>query len=122
MDEKTRVLIKKILWDYHIPVEDVHLVIRGKKALCGHWNFEDIFIRLLERISWYELLYVFGLNKIKKELTVERIAKIYNPELRRRYERLQHILHGEPVSFTKWGPEFSKKIGNSLFSNRWYST
>jgi len=49
---------------------------------CAHWDFDAIFIRLLERLNWYELLHVFGLNKIKEELTEERIAKLYNPELK----------------------------------------
>ena len=121
MDKRTRVIIEKILWDYHIPAENVYLVICGKKATCAHWDFDAIFIRLLERLNWYDLLHVFGLNKIKEELTAERIAKLYNPELKNHYERLQRILHGKPVPFTKWGPEFSEKIKDSLFSNRWYS-
>ena len=77
---------------------------------------------MLERLNWYDLLYIFGVEKLKKNLTKIRISKIHNKELRDHFERLRQILQGESVSFTKWGPQFSKEIKNSLFSNRWYST
>ena len=85
-------------------------------------DFEKLFIRMLEKLNWYDLLYLLGAARIKKELTMERIEKIHNPSLRNNYTRLPKILHGETVPFTKWGPEFSEKVKDSLFSNRWYST
>jgi len=122
MDARTFRIINRLLWDYTISPEDVYEVIQGRKASCAHWDFDTIFLRMLERLGWYDLLHVPGADKIKSSLTPEIIEKIYLPERRKHYERLRKILHGESVSFTKWGPEFSKKIRNSLFSNRWYST
>ena len=74
---------------------------------------------MLEKLNWYGLLYLLGAPRIKK-LTIARIEKIHNPSIRNHYARLRKILHGETVPFTKWGPEFSKKVKDSLFSNRWY--
>lgn len=81
-----------------------------------------IFIRMLERLNWYDLLFIFGPEKLKTNLTKDRIAKIHHKELRNHFEKLRKILQGESISFTKWGPQFSKEIKNSLFSNRWYNT
>ena len=122
MDKRTQTIIQKLLWDYDISTEEVVQVIQGEKQKCIHWDFEKLFIRMLEKLNWYDLLYLLGATRIKKELTIARIEKIHNPSLRNHYARLRKILHGETVPFTKWGPEFSEKVKDSLFSNRWYST
>ena len=122
MDNRTRTVIKKLLWDYDISAEEEVQVIQGEKKKCIHWDLEKLFIRMLEKFNRYDLLYLLGAARIKKELTIARIEKIHNPSLRNHYARLRKILHGETVPFTKWGPEFSEKVKDSLFSNRWYST
>ena len=122
MDKRTQTIIQKLLWDYDVSAEEVVQVIQGEKQKCIHWDFEKLFIRMLEKLNWYDLLYLLGAARIKKELTIARIEKIHNPSLRNHYGRLCKILHGKTVPFTKWGPEFSEKVKDSLFSNRWYST
>ena len=120
MDIRTQTIFQKLLWDYDVSAEEVVQVIQGEKQKRTHWDFEKLFIRMLEKLNWYDLLYLLGAARIKKELTIARIEKIYNPSLRNNYARLHKLLHGETVPFIKWGPEFSKKVKDSLFSNRWY--
>ena len=114
--------LKRINWDYNIPVEDIFAVINGEKSHAGHWNLEDLLVRMLERLSWYDLLDFFDPELLAKKLVPDLLHKIHNREKRAKYERIGKILRGEPVSFTKWGPEYREKIRHTLFSNRWYST
>ncbi|MFQ6609501.1 MAG: hypothetical protein ACE5D7_01745 [Fidelibacterota bacterium] len=121
MNSEELKLIKRINWDYNINPEDIYRVIKGEKTQAGHWDFNHIFIRCLERLSWYELLEIVGLKTIKQYLTKSIIEKIRFPEMRSKYERLRKILHNETVSYAKWGPEYREQIRNTLFSKRWYS-
>lgn len=122
MDKRTKSIIKRIAWDYNIPLNDIYDVILRKKQNCYHWDFEKIFIRLLERVSWYDIIYLIGIKTIKKELTKSRIKLLFHQDQRQKYEDIRKILSGETVSFTEWGPAFNERIKSSLFSDRWYST
>ncbi len=46
-------------WDYNISVKEMFAVINGEKSHAGHWNPDDLLIRMLERLSWYDLLDFF---------------------------------------------------------------
>ena len=114
--------LKRINWDYTLSPEDLFAVINGKKAKAGHWNREDLLLRMLERLSWYELLDFFTIEELALKLRPKLLARLHNKEKREKYERLGKILRKEPVSFTKWGAEYREKSRDTLFSNRWYST
>ena len=114
--------LKRINWDYTISIEDMFAVINGKKSQAGHWTREDLLLRMLERLSWYDLLDFFPPEKIAQKLRPPLLDKIHNEEKRAKYERLGKILRNEPVSFTKWGAGYSAECRDTLFSNRWYST
>ncbi len=122
MDNRTETIINRLLWDYEINPNDVLGVLRGGKKKCAHWDFEHILLRMLERLNWYDILYILGKEKIKNNLTPSIISKIHNKDQKKRYEYIRRVLHKEPVSYTEWGPEFSKRIRNTLFSDRWYGT
>jgi len=114
--------LKRINWDYTISVEDMFAVINGEKSHAGHWNQDDLLIRMLERLSWYDLLDFFTPDILALKLNPNLLSRVHNKEKRAKYERLGKILRGETVSFTKWGAEYSAECKNTLFSNRWYST
>jgi len=122
MDNRTETIINRLLWDYDINPNDVISVIKGEKKKCAHWDYEHILLRMLERLNWYDILFMLGKEKIKHDLTPSIISKIHNKDQKKRYEYIRRVLHKEPVSYTEWGPEFSKRIRNTLFSDRWYST
>jgi len=114
--------LKRINWDYDISIEEMFSVICGEKISTGHWNQNDLLIRMIERLSWYDILDFFPPETLKNKLTSEVLYKIHNKEKRTKYERLGKILRGEAVSFTKWGSKYRAECKNTLFSNRWYST
>ncbi len=114
--------LKRINWDYNIPVEDIFAVIKRERKKAGHWDFDSLLVRMLERLSWYDLLDFFDVEVLAEKLTPPLLNRIYNREKRAKYDRLGKILRGETVSFTKWGAEYSAECRDTLFSNRWYSS
>lgn len=115
-------LLKRINWEYNIPVEDMFAVVSGEKEYAGHWNENALLVRMIEHLGWYDILKFYNPKTIGEKLTPELLGKIWCKGKREKYEELGKILRGEPVSFTKWGAEYREQCKNTLFSNRWYST
>ena len=115
-------ILKRINWDYAISSKDIEAVIKGEQEYAGHWNYDKLLIRMLETLSWYELLEIVGQEQLKKKLVPEILSKLRNSEIQAKYERIGKILRGESVPFTRWNPEYCQKLRDSFFSNRWYST
>jgi hypothetical protein len=112
--------LKSLLWDYVVDPAEACNVLMGKCRQAGPFNREKLLIRMLERLSWYDLLEIFGPEGVKKILTPEIIRKLRFPYQKERYEFIRRILHGESVSFTGWRPENRAKIGATLLSHRRY--
>ena len=119
-EEKYKAL-KKIFWDYNIALLPLNKIAEGDFKSIDAYEFKLLLNRMLERLSWYELLEILELAAIKEYLTIETISKIRFVELRDKYEYLRKVLSGEPLSFTGWGDAYYSKIKHTLFSNRWYS-
>jgi len=114
--------LQMIIWDYDIDVDDLYDVLFKKKEKAGHFDFNKVFIRMLERLFWYDLLAITGIDFIRENLTSEIIKKIRIVKLREKYEYLRQILSGESVSLSGWSVEYRESIKDTLLSNRWYST
>lgn len=113
-EEKYQTLAK-IFWDYNVDMLPLKKIIEGDFDSMDDYVFNMILNRMLERLSWYELLEILGIDSIKKYLTQERISKIRFAELRDKYEFIRKVLSGEPISFTGWGDEYYSKIKHTLF-------
>jgi hypothetical protein len=113
-------LLKPILWDYQVDPYEFFLAAAGEKSRAGGFDQEKARIRMLERLSWYDLIRLFGIEGLKNLLTREIISKLRIRELREKYEFARKVLHGETVSYTGWSPEYREKIKHTLLSNRWY--
>jgi hypothetical protein len=109
-----------IIWDYDVDPDELFEVITGKREKSGPFDAERIFVRMLERLSWYELIELLGLEFIKNHLSKDVIRKIRFKALRGRYETIRKILSGDPLSFSGWDHEYREKIKYTLLSNRWY--
>jgi len=109
-----------IIWDYDVDPDELFEVITGKREKSGPFDAERIFVRMLERLSWYELIELLGLEFIKNHLNKDVIKKIRFKALRGRYETIRKILSGDPLSFSGWDHEYREKIKYTLLSNRWY--
>lgn len=115
-------LLKKIVWDYNTNMEDLYAVIFGKKEKAGHFDFERIFVRMLERLPWYDLLFIFDTDFLCENLTGQRLRKLRFPELRSKYEYVRKVLQKQPVPLSGWDTESRERVKHTLLSNRWYST
>ena len=114
--------LRGIIWDYDVDPDELFEVITGKREKSGPFDAERIFVRMLERLSWYELIELLGLEFIKNHLSKDVIRKIRFKALRGRYETIRKILSGDPLSFSGWDHEYREKIKHTLLSNRWYRT
>ncbi len=121
-DSDKQNLLKSIVWDYRVDGKELMKVLSGSKRKEGPFDLEKLFIRILERLPWYDILDLLGKDRITQLLTNEMIGRLRLPEQRERYERIRKILQGEPVSFSGWNPENREKYRRSLLSNRWYRT
>jgi hypothetical protein len=114
-------IMKLIIWDYDINPYALYEIVTGKKERVGQFDKERIFVRMIERLSWYDLLNILGAQFIKEYLTRDIIKKIHYKDMQERYEFVRKILQGEAVSFSGWGHEYRERIKSTLLSNRWYS-
>ncbi len=112
--------LKKYFWDYNIDFKNLERYLENK----SNYDLETELIlkRLFERMYWYDLIDLFGIERIKEILTKEFISKIHNKERKQRLEFARRILHKEPIPPTGWNPEAVKRNKNTILSNRWYST
>lgn len=122
LSEDTYRILKRLNWDYEIPLDDIYAVITGERAHAGHCDFEPLFVRMLEQLSWHELLELLGREALTEYLTSDAISQVRLASLRDKNERLRNILRGNPLSFTKWDSGYREEVRDTLFSNRWYST
>jgi hypothetical protein len=110
--------IKAAFWDYNIDPHNIYLTALGKKTGAGFFTREKILVRLIERLSWYELIDLFGKEFLIKNLSQSIIGKVRNSEIRNRYESIRKILQGEAVSNTGWSNKNRRRLKASLLSDR----
>ena len=118
LEEKYKIL-KSIFWDYNTDLLPFNKVIERDINSIDDYEFKLMLNRMLERLNWYELMDILGIDLIKKLLTPEIISKLRNKELKDRYERIRRILFKEPLPISGWDPEYRKKIKTTLLSYRW---
>jgi len=119
--EQKQSALKKIFWDYNYSGEELYTVLTGERKDITITP-QRIFLRMLERLSWYEITGISGLENVKILLTKETISALRIPEQKEKFEFIRKVLHGEPVSFTGWGDEYYQKIKHTLFPDRWNRT
>ena len=52
--------MKLIVWDYNINPYDLYKVVIGEKERIGQFDRERVFLRMIERLSWYDLINILG--------------------------------------------------------------
>ena len=121
-DERERIsrIMKHILWDYDIDPYELYEVVIGKRERVGHFDEKRVLQRMLERLSWYDLLDLLGVDILRERLVSETIARIRRSDVRERYEHIRRILHKEAVPLSGWDPEYREKVRHTLLSHRWY--
>ena len=85
-------LLKQIVWDYNIPVEDIKAVLEGTRSSAGHYTREMLFKKLIESYPWFTIIQLFTPEEIKVLLTKDVVSKLRTPSLRKKYEFIQKRL------------------------------
>ena len=106
-------------WDYLDVPEDMLAVIDGTLKTSGAFTREKLFVRSLERLTWYRILGLWGIDAVKKLYTPELAARIWPKDLRTRYDFALAILRRENISPAKWGDEYYTQMRRPFFSDRW---
>ena len=119
-DEKLD-LMKSLNWDYLDTHEDMLAVIEGRLESSGAFNREKLFVRSLERLSWHNILALWGVENLKKLYTPELAGRIWPKGRKHHYDFAFGILRRETVSPPEWGSENVKSKRYQFFSNRGYS-
>jgi hypothetical protein len=119
-DEKIK-LMSYLNWDYLDSSEDMLAVIEGKLESSGAFNREKLFVRSMERLTWYSFIGLWGLDAVKELYTPKLASRIWPKERKQHYDFAIGILRKEPVSPPGWGTEYFKSERFEFFSNRGHS-
>ncbi len=85
--------LKEMFWDYDYPhsAEDIYRFIIGEKEL-EYLQRSAVIARMLVYIRWYDLVDIFGLEKLKHLLSRDVFPYIHNKEMRENYEYVKQVL------------------------------
>lgn len=78
-------LYRRLMWDYNIPAEDVRAVLLGEKERAGHYDAHSLFKKAIESFSWYTLLEIIPLQRIKELLIDFDLNTLRDKRLTERY-------------------------------------
>ena len=95
-DIERKEILRQVMWDYNIPIDDIDALLSGKISVAGHYTREQLFKKILETFPWYTVINLFPIADIKLLLNKSVVAGLRSPSLRRHYEfvrtRLQESL------------------------------
>jgi hypothetical protein len=113
--------MRSLNWDYLDKPEEMLAVIEGRIVSSGAFNREKLFVRSLERLTWYRIVGLWGVEEIKRLYTPELAARVWPKSLRWRYDFALAVLRREPVPPSRWGSEHYQSARHRFFSNRGHS-
>ena len=114
-------LMSTLNWDYLDKYEDMLAVIEGRLVSSGAFTQDKLFVRSMERLSWFYFTGLWGIETIKKLYSPQIANRIWPKDLRNRYDYAIKLLRGEPLPPARWGDEYYKQMWRPFLSDRWYS-
>lgn len=118
--DRIRDIMRHVVWDYDVDPYELYEVVVGTRGKVGHFDAERVLLRMLERLSWYDVLDLLGADGLRTRLVPRLIARIRHDDVRERYEYVRRVLQGEALPLSGWDPAHREKVRNSLLSHRWY--
>jgi hypothetical protein len=118
--DRIRDIMRHVVWDYDVDPYELYEVAVGTRDAIGHFDAERVLLRMLERLSWYDVLELLGADGLRTRLTPRVIALIRHEDVRERYEYVRRLLQGEALPVSGWDPASRAKVRNALLSDRWY--
>lgn len=73
-------------WDYVISPWEFYQIALGKAPAIGFLNQTKALQKILEQLGWYEILELFGVAFLKRNLTPAVTAGLRFQDLRETYE------------------------------------
>ena len=121
-EEKDRIrgIMRHAVWDYAVDPYELYEVAIGKRGKVGHFDAERVLLRMLERLPWYDVLDLLGVDGLRTLLVPRVIARTRHEDVRERYEYVRRILQGETLPLSGWDPASREKVRHTLLSHRWY--
>jgi len=113
--------IKRIIWDYNVDAAEFHAFLCGEKDRFHHFTREMLYVRILERLSWYEILDFLPVSVIKQMLTPKILSMLRSESMRQKYDYVARILHKQTLSPSGWDHRNRKKSQYTILSDRRYS-
>ena len=110
--------LKKNFWDYNVEFLPLDNFIKMETDDIDEYVYNLVVTRMLERLNWYDIIDILGIEQLKKILSQDTIKRLRSNELKERYERIRRILFKEPLSLSGWDPEYIKRIRTTLLSYR----
>lgn len=119
--EEVNKILKGVIWDYNIDPYELYLIAVEQKPANGFFTKENILLRFIQRLSWYEIQSLFTYDYLKSNLTPLILKRIRNKQIKNKYELILSVLRGETISFTGWNFENRERIKSTVLFNRRYS-
>ncbi|ETR67993.1 MAG: hypothetical protein OMM_10985 [Candidatus Magnetoglobus multicellularis str. Araruama] len=113
-------ILKRIIWDYQIESKDIYDFITCKQNNLYHFTREMLYTRILERLSWYEILDCFSIDIVKQMLDKRIINSLRTQSMREKYDYTRRLLFNETLPVSKWYNRDIQRNRYPLLSNRWY--
>ncbi len=113
--------LKRIIWDYDVDANELRAFLDGKEEQFHHFTREMLYVRILERLSWYEILECLPISLIKRMLNPEIISMLRSISMRRKYDYAARVLHRQALPSSRWHHQDRKQTEYPLLSDRWYS-
>jgi len=110
--------LKRIIWDYNVDTDDLLAFLTGEKESLHHFSREMLYVRILERLSWYEILESLPIQVIKRMLREDIISKLRSDSMRRKYDYAARVLHNQPLPPSRWDPENRNPSEYPILSDR----
>lgn len=102
--EKKLELVKSLNWDHLDKPEDMLAVVEGRLENSAAFDRARLFVRSMERLSWYAFIELWGVETVKKLYTPELAKRVWPKGQRIHYDFAIGILRGEnPCSTVVWG-------------------
>jgi len=114
-------LMRSINWDYNAKPEDMLDVIEGNRDSAGAFDREGLFVRSLERLNWYHIVELFGVDLMIRLWTPELARRLRLKEMREDYDYAISILRGKPLPAPEWGVRSYRPVRNPFLPHRWHS-
>jgi len=114
--------ISHLSWDVPHDAYDIYLCAFGTLENIGQFHQRSAFQRCLTNCSWENMLFLFGISRIKNLLTEEVIQTIWPNSVQKHFADIRFILQRETLSISGLSPSFGDGPRPVLVSDRWYRT